>query len=302
MTDAGRLIVVGSLNVDRTLRCPHLPAAGETVVASDSRIGFGGKGANQAVAGARLGAPTILIGALGSDADADAVLHNLRDEGVRTDWILRSDVPTGTALVLLDDAGLNCIVIDPGANSTLSGPAVRSALVELRLGDLDVVLVSGEVSSDCAEAAAVACREHGTRLVFNTAPVRPGLTWIAHFRPILIANEVEICQLTEEAEFERAILASAGLSDLILVTRGAEGVTVIDRGERLDIATTSVRPVDTTGAGDAFCGAFAAALCAGLSAATAARLGVAAGTFAVTAHGARGAIATRSDLNGWNHP
>ncbi|WP_030396928.1 PfkB family carbohydrate kinase [Kitasatospora purpeofusca] len=315
----GRVVAIGSVNIDRILRCPVLPAPGETVLAAGSAQGFGGKGANQAVAAAAMGAPTCLVARVGADAEGRAALADLRAAGVATDAVRTDpDAPTGLAVVLVDPAGENSIVVVPGANARLTGAEVARALAELALTSADTVLTSGEVPEECIRATASALPA-GPRWIHNAAPagVLPDWSGPGRRRPLLVANAVEAAQLTgrsahadgtaaagtdgsdtDGSDTARTAAALAALGDGAVVTLGAAGALVSAGGALHRIPAPEVAVVDTTGAGDVFCGALAARLAQGASLPEAAATAVAAGAFAVTALGARGALPRPADLTG----
>jgi ribokinase len=293
----GRVIVVGSVNADLVLRCAHLPRPGETVLAAGMSEGFGGKGANQAVAAARLGAPTALLAAVGDDAAGTAGRADLTAEGVDvTGVVVATGHPTGRATVLVDDAGENAIVVMPGANAALTAQTVVAELARLRPQPGDVVLVSGEVPSECAEAAIRAGPGGGARAVYNLAPFRGPVGWLDELRPLLVLNETEAGQATGLADAGAAAAELARRCGAVVVTRGARGALLVDGAAAREIPADPVRVVDTTGAGDAFCGALAAELAAGEPLRRAVATAVRAGSFAVSGYGARGALATRDDI------
>ncbi|MGW2254194.1 ribokinase [Kitasatospora sp. NPDC001660] len=296
---AGRVIVIGSVNVDRILRCPALPSPGETVLASDAARGFGGKGANQAVAAARLGAATHLVAKVGADADGRTALADLRSAGVETGAVLTdATVPTGQAIVMVDPSGENSIVVVPGANACLTAAEVTAALAIVRLLPRDVVLTGGEVPDECVRAAAAALPADGTRWVHNAAPAGalPGTSSIGR-RPLVVVNAVEARRLTGTDTVAEAADALGGLADAAVITLGGEGALVVTDGRVTPLPAPAVSVVDTTGAGDVFCGALAAELARGTALPEAAAVAVAAGAFAVTALGARGALPRPTDLS-----
>ncbi|MFD5918881.1 PfkB family carbohydrate kinase [Kitasatospora sp. NPDC058201] len=332
-TAPGRVVAVGSVNVDRILRCPALPAPGETVLVTDSAQGFGGKGANQAVAAAAMGAPTHLVAKVGADADGRAALADLRGAGVDIGAVLvDTDAPTGQAVVMVDPSGENSILVVPGANARLTGAEVTEALASLALTPADVVLTSGEVPEECILATAAVLRDGGPRWIHNAAPVgglpdRPGP---AGRGPLIVANAVEAAQLAgardpgrphdethDEAHDEAhdevlgethgetrgkaadaapAATALAALGEGAVITLGAAGALVATDGAVHHVPAPEATVVDTTGAGDVFCGALAARLADGASLPAAAATAAAAGAFAVTAPGARGALPRPADL------
>ncbi|MFD8699246.1 PfkB family carbohydrate kinase [Kitasatospora purpeofusca] len=305
----GRVVAIGSVNIDRILRCPVLPAPGETVLAAGSAQGFGGKGANQAVAAAAMGAPTCLVARVGADTEGRAALADLRAAGVATDAVRTDpDAPTGLAVVLVDPAGENSIVVVPGANARLTGAEVARALAELALTSADTVLTSGEVPEECIRATASALPA-GPRWIHNAAPagVLPDWSGPGLRRPLLVANAVEAAQLTGRSahadktdgdDTATTAAALAALGDGAVVTLGAAGALVAAGGAVHRVPAPEVAVVDTTGAGDVFCGALAARLAQGASLPEAAATAVAAGAFAVTALGARGALPRPADLTG----
>ncbi|MFD9688611.1 PfkB family carbohydrate kinase [Kitasatospora sp. NPDC059088] len=299
---AGRVVVIGSVNTDRILRCPVLPAPGETVLATDATRGFGGKGANQAVTAARMGAATHLVAKVGRDAEGEAALADLRGANVETGAVhTHPDAPTGQAIVLVDPAGENSIVVVPGANAHLTADEVGTALARLHLLPVDVVLTSNEVPAACVRAVAAALPaagpRGGTRWLHDTAPAGalpdPGPTGR---RPLVVANAVEARQLTGAADAEAAARALARQGEGAVVTLGGAGALVAVGGALTRLPAPTVRVVDTTGAGDVFCGALAAGLARLADLPAAAATAVAAGAFAVTAPGARGALPRPADL------
>ncbi|MFJ2581994.1 ribokinase [Kitasatospora aureofaciens] len=306
----GRVVVIGSVNVDRILRCPMLPSPGETVLAMDATQGFGGKGANQAVAAARMGAATQLVAKVGADADGRAALADLRNADVDTGAVLTDPAaPTGQAIVMVDPDGENSIVVVPGANACLTAAEVTAALAAVRLLPRDVVLTSGEIPEECVRATAAALPAHGTRWVHNAAPAGtlPD-TRSTGRRPLVVVNAVEARQLTGTATVTEAAHALTNITDLpnptnlaaltdgTVITLGGEGALVVADGRVTRLPAPAVTVVDTTGAGDVFCGALAAELARDTPLPEAVAVAVAAGAFAVTALGARGALPRPTDL------
>lgn len=273
---AHRVFVVGSYNQDHAWTCTRLPQPGETLTGR-YRGGPGGKGFNQAVAAARSGASTCFIGALGEDAAAGTAFELAARFGIDMRVQRLAEVPTGTAAILVDDAGRNQIVVAPGANALLTREWVEAALADLGAGD--VVLAQLEVAPDAVQAALELARGRGARTLLNPAPadLAPGFggTGLAD---ILTPNETEFVALLAGSGEVPAADAVAGLDDAslhalcrrlpaptLVVTLGAAGCFVSQReGEGAArawrVAPERARAVDTTGAGDAFNGALAAAL------------------------------------------
>lgn len=248
------VLVVGSINADRVLRVGHLPAAGETVLASGLAKFPGGKGANQAVAAARLGAEVRFVGCVGDDEDGRAMVANLADAGVATNTVRVTRSPTGTAHITVDDDGQNAIVVSSGANAQLSPADVDRH--RTLVADATVVVTQLEVPLETVAKLV----ELSDRVLLNAAPARAVPAEVLARVDILVANEVEAAALTPDPSPE-------ALLDLgpraVVVTLGARGAQWWTRAGSGEVAAPVVRPVDTTGAGDAFVGALAAAIAAG---------------------------------------
>ncbi|MFJ8627689.1 PfkB family carbohydrate kinase [Kitasatospora sp. NPDC093550] len=303
----GRVIVIGSVSTNRMLRCPVLPSPGETVLAETvlaegADRGFGGRGADQAVAAARMGAATHLVAKVGRDAEGEAALADLHGAGVETGAVFaHPDAPTGQTIVTVDPYGGNTVVAVPGANAQLTPDEVTAALTRLRLLPVDVVLTSNEVPAACIGATAAALPaagpSGGTRWLHAAAPA--GALPDAGPdgpRPLVVANAVEARRLTGAADVTAAARALADRTEGVVITLGGDGALVAADGRSSRLPAPAVRVVDTTGAGDVFCGALAAELARGADLHAAAATAVAAGAFAVTALGARGALPRRTDL------
>ena len=286
---AGRVVVMGAINVDLVVDVPHLPRAGETVLGGSLVRHGGGKGANQAVAAARAGAQVALVGAVGDDPDGEASLTELRAEGIDVGHVARTAAATGVALIAVDRRGENQIIVAPGANATLSRPPIP----ELTAGD--VLLVSLEVPLGAVAVAGRAAAIAGARLIVNPAPAAALPVEVFDARPILVPNAAELLAVAGNDDPDRALttLLNAGAS-AVVVTRGAAGALLVANGTRVEVPAYRVANVaDTTGAGDAFCGAFAAWLASGAGLADAVRAATVAGALSVTAAGARGGMASR---------
>lgn len=295
------IVVVGSANQDYLVRVPAVPTAGETTLAHTMRRSPGGKGANQAVAAARLGAEVRFVGCVGDDDDGALLLRELRAEGVTTtDVEIIGREPTGIALVLVDDSGENSIVVVPGANFALSESRVRRVLGRQPEGA--VVVTQGEVRSEIVAATAQGAHDAGVRLVLNLAPYVPLPDEVLAPCDPLVVNESEAAALTgrevsatsEALETARDLL---GRCRSVVITLGARGAVWADETGSGHVAAPAVADiVDTTGAGDAFTGALAVRLAAGARLPEAVELGVRAGSFAVTGSGAQTSYPRDTDL------
>ncbi|MFB2533328.1 PfkB family carbohydrate kinase [Paracoccus sp. p3-h83] len=273
---------LGSINIDHVYQLPHFPAPGETLASSSYQRGLGGKGANQSVAAARAGARVVHLGAIGPGDDW--VIDRLSRAGVDCGRIARIDVPTGHAIIYLDGAGENQIVLFPGANRAMAVDVVDRGLADAQGGDL--LLIQNE-TAHAARAAAMA-RARGMAVIASAAPFDAGA--VAEVLPhvtTLALNAVEAAQL-------RAALGRDPDLPEMLVTLGAEGAELrLAGGQVLRQAAFAVDPVDTTGAGDTFAGYFAAARDAGAPHAAALRLAAGAAALKVTRAGAADAIPSR---------
>jgi ribokinase len=284
------VVVVGSVNADLVVRVKSLPAAGETVSGGTFERHAGGKSANLAVAAARLGARVAFVGAVGDDDLGAEAIGHLEREGIDCSGVTRlSDAPTGVALIVVDEAGENQIAVASGANARLTGELVTRGVTAG-----GVVLLGLEVSDEAVLAGAHAAT--GARIVVNPAPARPLPDELLDLGPILTPNEEEAKALTGEpdaAAAGRALAARTGAP--AIVTVGARGALVLVPGEEPAlVAPPSVRPVDTTGAGDTFSGALAAQLAAGADPLVAARFATAAAALSTQQPGARGGMPGRA--------
>lgn len=289
----GRVLVVGSINVDVSLTCPRLPAPGETLLADSVHRSGGGKGANQAVGAARAGgASTALIGAVGDDADGAAMLAALGSAGVDCDRVTRSaDLPTGLALITVDHTAENTIVVAAGANAAVEVTDADQATIEAA----DVLLAQLEVPQATVVAAARR-RRAGVPLVLNAAPSAPLSDELVAEVDLLVVNEHEARDLSGIEDLEAATTQLLQRVPAVLVTLGAAGATLHRRDEApLFVPAPKVQAVDTVAAGDTFCGAFAAALARGEGDLAAMRLGSAAASLAVQRRGAQTSVPTHDE-------
>jgi ribokinase len=259
--------VVGSINIDVTASVARLPGPGETVLGGALRRDAGGKGANQAVAAARLGGRVRMVGAVGDDDDGRGMLQNLQDAGIDASEVWLGENPTGTALITVDASGENSIVVCPGANDDVSIDGVTFAPDEAVLAQLEI---------PDATIAALADAVPGF-LAVNAAPARPLPPGLIARADLIIVNESEYAQLPELADARR-----------VAVTYGAAGAALLESGREVArSAAPRVEAISAVGAGDAFCAAITLALHAGWDAERALRAACAVGADAVTREGAQ---------------
>lgn len=297
------VVVLGSINTDLVVRAPRFPRPGETMHGSDFAIIGGGKGANQATAAARLGAPVQFIGAVGADDFGARRIEEMRSAGVDVAAIARlRDVPTGVALITVNAHGENTIIIAAGANWKVMPEDIPGTMLAMAAGG---VLVSQlELPLETTAAGLARAREAGLTTILNAAPYAPEARHLLQHVDILVANEVEAGDLAEWASAvteENAADAAARLRargpHTVVVTLGAAGAVVVANEQIRHIPAPPVTVVDTTGAGDCFTGAFAAALVADMDLAEAARRAVAAASYSTTIFGATTGMPTAEELD-----
>jgi ribokinase len=295
-----RVIVVGSVNVDLVAVVDHLPAAGETVIGGRYEQHHGGKGGNQAVAAARLGATVSFVGAVGGDAFGADARAALAAEGVDLSGMLTLPTQaTGVALILVDRHGENSIAVASGANAALTSVQVRAALKKMELTKDDVVLVGHEIRTGAAHEALRLGRAAGATTILNPAPAGGLEAPTLALADILTPNRGELTTLvgagTPSAAAKR-VLGKASGDRAVLVSLGADGALLVGGGRSVRLVAKHVEAVDTVGAGDTLNGALAAGLAAGQSLEDAARRAVVAASIAVTRPGAREGMPTSAEL------
>ncbi len=301
--DRPRILVIGSSNTDMVVKAPRLPVGGETVTGSSFVMAAGGKGANQAVAAARLGAEVTFLTRLGPDMFGDQALDGYRREGIRTELIVRdANQHTGVALIIVDDAGENLIAVAPGANLRLRPEDVDRAAEHLRAAQ--VVMLQLEVPLETVRRAILLANAGGVPVILDPAPApdRPLdgelLSGVAYLTP----NETEAQRLTdiEVVDEDSARAAAARLLEAgtrhVIVTMGAKGALVADGEQMLMVPGRRVEALDSTAAGDAFNGGLAVALARGLGLADAVREACLVGALSTTRLGAQPSLPTADEL------
>lgn len=299
-----RITIVGSANIDYIMQVTRLPAVGETVTDGRFFQTFGGKGANQAVAAARAGGQVAFVGALGADLLASAYLENLKTDGIDTSHLrLEPDLPGGSALVMFDDRGDNYLTVAPGANCRVTPDRVRS--VEALLAGSDWIVLQQEIPVESNRAVLEIAARFQRPVLLNYAPandlaLRPdAAVWG------LIVNELEAAALAgcsrppedpESAGVMACQLRDTGGHRFVIITLGKQGAILADGSGTDTIPPFPVRAVDTTAAGDTFCGALAVALGEGKSLPDAARFASAASALSVTKVGAQSSIPLRAEI------
>ena len=291
--------VLGSLNVDVVFQCADFPKPGETILCEDSRRGPGGKGLNQAVAAARAGASTAMIGAVGQDGDGDYLLNLIGQDQIDVSRISRlANLPTGLAHIIIDRHGENSIVVSSGANASplLEQTSAAEIRASVRLAQLEVPVAA--VKKFFAGAGPEEC------CILNAAPARDEAREVFPECDIVIVNEHELahfvglaaapCNGDDIALAARTLITRP--EQAVLVTLGAQGTQLVTLDENLVIGTRAVTPVDTTGAGDCFCGVLAERLSQSASLEEAVHFANMAASIAVTREGAASAMPAANDI------
>jgi ribokinase len=294
------VIVFGSINMDLVIRTPWLPAPGETLIGRTFFTAPGGKGANQAVAAARLGAATHMIGRVGNDVFAPALRASLEQYGVQTNAVQTCDGPSGVAIIAVDDAAENIIIVASGANELVGHADIE--LLMARLQSAGVLLLQFEVPLAMVLAAAQAARAQGVVVILDPAPACEIPEALYAATDLITPNEHEAAILTglpvttpEQAEQAARVLVARGARNAV-VKLGGRGAIWFDGQTTHHLPPFPVTPVDTVAAGDAFNGGVAAALSNGRPMDEALRWGMAAGALAVTKVGAQQSMPSREEL------
>jgi len=291
------ILVVGSLNADLVVRTPRFPQPGETISGDDLQVIPGGKGANQAVAAARLGASVSMLGRVGKDNFGDFLLNNLKANHVDSQLVQRDEASTGTATIIVDSNGQNSIVLSAGANGKVSPADVESAsFLHHKL-----LLLQLEIPLPTVLSAAKRAKENNLRVILNPAPAKAIPDELIALADFIIPNETELSLLTSmdvndisSTEKAARVLLQRGAKNVI-VTLGSRGALIVNKDTSTHVDTYKVNVVDTTAAGDAFIGGFASVLDSS-SLLDAVRYGCACGALATTKFGAQPSLPTKEDV------
>lgn len=302
MSNSAKITVIGSMNMDLIVRAPHIPAPGETVSGGEFRTAAGGKGANQAMAAARLGAQVTIVGCVGDDAHGQTLRAGLQADGINTDFV-RTDtaISSGVAFITVADSGENSIVVSPGANHALSPADIEAA--STAIAGADVLLLQLEIPLAVVGAAVRLAKKYHVPVVLNPAPAQPLPDEILANVNYFIPNETETAlycgfPITDDVSAEKA---AAQLSErygiqTVALTLGSRGALLYTTRRHIRIPPFTVLPVDTTAAGDAFVGGFAVAICEGNAPDVAARFASAVAAVSVTKAGAQPSLPRRAGV------
>jgi ribokinase len=298
-----KIVIVGSSNTDMVVRAERLPVHGETVLGEKFIMTAGGKGANQAVAAARLGADVTFVARLGRDMFGDKALAGFEAEGIHTDYIVRdNEEMSGVALIVVDRKAENIITVAPGSNGRLAPLDVAAA--EPAIIDADCVLLQLEIPLEAVRAAIELAQRHNVKVMLNPAPAQALPADLLRLIDVLTPNESEVANLAGCSAYTAAEvlprLQALGPSRVV-VTLGSRGCDVLIDGEPQHVPSFPVEAVDTTGAGDCFNGALAVALARGLKMVEAVQYASAAAALAVTRFGAQASMPTDEDVQKFLH-
>lgn len=304
------ILVVGSLNADLVVRVARFPRPGETISGDDLQIIPGGKGANQAVAAARQGTSVAMLGRVGKDSFGPDLIHNLKQNNVDTSHV-QTDAgsATGTAIIVVDSNGQNNIVLSPGGN----GQVRPADVADVSFSDYTLLLLQLEIPIEAVISAAQRARENGLRVLLNPAPARSLPDELISLSDFILPNETELSLLTNQQVHDPASAEKAartlleGGAQNVIVTLGANGALIVNQEITKHIASFEVQVVDTTAAGDAFIGGFAAKLLESngklldaqeqaLALQNAVRYGCACGALAATKFGAQPSLPTQEEV------
>ncbi len=297
MGESNRVVVIGSANIDLVSSVASLPVPGETVLGNSFIKTPGGKGANQAVAASKLGGEVSFVGCIGSDQEGEILRSSLKNANVNCDFLIsRPEVSTGNAMIGVDAEGNNSIIVNSGANSALTQEDIVAAkeIVE----SAQVVLMQLEISTKCLE---VAVEMASGIKILNPAPVVDISKKLLEKIDVLIPNRIELARLSNKESFENLDELEAAAKGLgiqtVIVTLGSAGALLVSDKQTELISSPAVESVDTTGAGDAFCGSMAESLSRGLSFLESVEYSVTAGALSTTTYGAQISMPTRSEVD-----
>lgn len=297
-----KIVVIGSSNVDLIMKMERLPGKGETVTDAEFRQVYGGKGANQAVAAARAGGNVAFVSCVGEDAYTPQMIQNYKNENIDTRFVFKEPgIASGYALIMIGGDGDNCISVAPGANYKLTPQKIDEALPVF--GEAAMIVMQYEIPEETIQYVIDVANRKKIPVLWNCAPARAfDLSYIPKIN-ILVLNEVEagfLAQMEVKNENDAAIAAEKLIHkgvEKVIITLGSKGAFVITKDEKVKVSAFKVDAVDTTAAGDTFCGSFAVALAEGKPLKDSLRFASAAAAISVTKMGAQPSAPTRKEID-----
>lgn len=301
MENKNKIVVLGSCNTDMVIKSERLPVPGETILGGTFMMNPGGKGANQAVAASRLGGEVTFITKVGNDVFGRQSLETYQKEGINTEYIFSDPKnPSGVALITVDGGGENCIVVASGANKTLSPSNVET--VKEVISGAEILLMQLEIPIETVEYAARIANEKGVKVILNPAPAQELSNELLKNIYMLIPNEREAEMISgekvsgwESAKKAADVISSKGV-DIVVITLGSLGALLKDGDNYVEIPAFRVEAIDTTAAGDTFCGALAVAISEGRTLEEGIKFANKCSSIAVTKMGAQASIPLRKDI------
>ncbi len=298
---SGKIVVIGSSNTDMVVQSDHLPSPGETVLGGRFIMNPGGKGANQAVAAAKLGGSVSFIAKVGDDLFGKEAVKGFQSHGINTDFVvIDKDTPSGVALIMVDDRGENCISVALGANAKMQNSDISRA--EKVIKQASFVLIQLEIPLEVVKHATRVAAQNGIKTVLNPAPAQPLSDELLSLLYIITPNEIEAELLTgikvtdEETACNAAQVLNEKGVDIVIITMGSQGAYLYSGEERCMIPCPVVKVVDTTAAGDTFNGALVVGLSEGMPIVSAIEFANKAAAYSVTIMGAQASAPSRNDL------
>jgi len=282
---ASKICVVGSSNIDQIAYVESTPSDGETVFGNEYKMGFGGKGANQAVMSGLMGAETYMITCLGDDVYADMTIENYKNSGVNVDYIQRVPGSSGVAPIWVDSSGQNRIIVVSGANDLINGDDAVEALK--KIGDLNAIIGQFEIPLEVTEKVFEYAKSNNITTILNPAPAKIPSNSLLDVTDWFIPNEVEFETISGLSAFEdnNLINYSETIKSNLIVTLGEKGAAYIENGVVKKVGAPKVEAIDTTGAGDAFVGAFSYAIASDFTIEDSVKLGIERASDSVTKPG-----------------
>lgn len=297
-----KIVVVGSSNTDMVIKSERIPVPGETIMGGEFMMNPGGKGANQAVAASRLGGDVTFVAKIGNDIFGQQAVEGYKKDGINTEFIFTDkDNPSGVALITVDNKGENCIVVASGANGTLDRRDIDMARREIE--SADIVLMQLEIPMDTVCYVAEMAAVKGIKVVLNPAPAVKLSDQLLSNVYMLVPNETEaeILSGIKITDYESAYKAASAISskgvDIVVITMGARGALVKHGDKFYEIPSVKVKAIDTTAAGDTFCGALCVALSEGTDVVKAVEFANRCAAVSVTRMGAQSSVPYRSEID-----